>query len=50
MGKLQVRFKPGTGTIASISGYPVLLGSPNSDNPVEEDPVLKQEVLQWKYW
>jgi hypothetical protein len=50
MGKLQVRFKAGTNTIDSISGSPVLLGSPNSDNPVEEDHELKQEVLQWKYW
>ena len=49
MGKLQVYFDANN-KIQRLEGNPVLLGGPNSDNPVQEDQSIKDEVDKWKYW
>lgn len=43
LGVLSVDFDE-DGELAHISGRPILLGGKASDNPVEEDPVVKKEI------
>jgi len=50
-GVVQIWMKPDhPGQIKSITGWPVLLGGPRSDNPVAEDDFMKEEVKKWRYW
>lgn len=49
MGRVEVEFDD-FGNLVSMSGSPILLGSHDSENPVEEDPGFKQQIKEMRFW
>lgn len=45
MGRVEVEFDD-YGNLLSMSGSPILLGSRNSENHVEEDPGFKHQIKE----
>lgn len=52
MGRLELEFDQESegGKCSGVDGDIVLLGGPNSESHVEEDPVALEEIKKFKYW